>query len=110
MQEQCFFNRKSEIQIGFPELERINRIKLSEGEISKQISLKEKDYSFNVICLKGVCALYLNSEKEDLELQKIEAIIFEQEVLYSRNLDHDKYYIRNRGEGETLVLILKIRA
>ena len=110
MQEQCFFNRKSEMQIGFPELERINRIKLSRGETSELISLKDKGYNFTIICLQGVCAFYLENKEENLELQRMEAIIFEGDALCSKKLNHHhKYYIKNKGEKETLILILKIK-
>lgn len=108
MNESCFLNGKSGIELGFPELERINRIKLSSGEISKPVSLKESGYSFVIICLKGACALYL--EKEGPELKKMQGIVFERGSLCSKNLEHDEYYIENRGEGDALALVLKIKA
>jgi hypothetical protein len=110
MKELCFFNKKSGIEMGFPELERINRIELSRGEVSGPVSLKESGYNFTIICLRGVCVLYLDPKKEDLELKKMEALIFEQGSLCSKNLEHDKYYLKNRGEGDVLVLVLRIKA
>jgi hypothetical protein len=111
MTRKCFFNRNSEVQIGFPELRGFYRIELSEGEISGPICLKMNGYQFTIICVRGTCIFSSDKpEKGYLESQKIEEITFEGDVLSSKELKDDEYYIQNRGDGQVLMLIQKIEA
>lgn len=110
MQEKCFFNRKSEMQIGFSELKRINRISLGNGEVSGPISLKENGYIFVIICLQGVCAFYAEPENEDSDPHKMKGFIFAGSSISSKEMNFcEKYYIKNKGDNEALVLIQKIK-